>query len=148
MQRKILLRKDAIYEGSSRYFTGQPCKYGHIAERNTSTSGCCQCLLLRSRLNRRTYNENRIKDSMGFIEMKVKVHAHEVIFVQEFIDTLAKHYLYPGKYKAALDVGGRSFQFATRIIHEISDRDYPTAIKILEDNVKYLESLLLSFKLS
>lgn len=33
---KILLREEAIQKGLKRYFTGIPCKNGHISERNTS----------------------------------------------------------------------------------------------------------------
>lgn len=35
--------KDARAAGLKRYFTGQPCKHGHIAERLVSTRKCCQC---------------------------------------------------------------------------------------------------------
>jgi len=35
--------------GLKRYFTGVPCKHGHIAERHVSTSYCIQCGLERHR---------------------------------------------------------------------------------------------------
>ena len=41
---KIISRKEAKEKGLKRYFTGQPCKYGHIAERQTSNHGCIICL--------------------------------------------------------------------------------------------------------
>ena len=28
---------------AKRYFTGKPCKKGHVSERYTSTSACCEC---------------------------------------------------------------------------------------------------------
>lgn len=39
----IILRRDAIARGLRRYFTGEPCVRGHVAERNTSTSKCLVC---------------------------------------------------------------------------------------------------------
>lgn len=33
-------RASAIQKGDKRYFTGRPCKHGHVAERTTS-NGCC-----------------------------------------------------------------------------------------------------------
>ena len=33
--------------GLVKYFTGKPCKHGHIAERWTGCYGCCQCGFLR-----------------------------------------------------------------------------------------------------
>ena len=36
-------RQDAKRDGKTRYFTGKPCKYGHIAERHTVDGGCITC---------------------------------------------------------------------------------------------------------
>lgn len=30
--------------GAKRYFTGEPCTHGHVAERRTSNRACCECL--------------------------------------------------------------------------------------------------------
>ena len=40
---KIILRKQAIEKGLTKYFTGKPCKYGHIRERDTITGVCVGC---------------------------------------------------------------------------------------------------------
>lgn len=40
---EILLRKDAIVRGVSKYFTGKPCGKGHVAPRYTKTGVCCRC---------------------------------------------------------------------------------------------------------
>lgn len=40
---KVISCKDAKAEGLSRYFTGKPCKRGHVAERYTRTGNCIQC---------------------------------------------------------------------------------------------------------
>lgn len=38
------VKAEAKAVGSKTYFTGMPCKYGHIAERWISTGGCFKCL--------------------------------------------------------------------------------------------------------
>lgn len=61
--------------GLARYFTGKPCKHGHVAERNLYNSVCIECyrafqVKLRStpeykdymqKANRRSYEKNREK---------------------------------------------------------------------------------------
>jgi hypothetical protein len=37
-------RAEARANGDKHYFTGQPCKRGHIAKRVVSTSNCCTCM--------------------------------------------------------------------------------------------------------
>lgn len=40
----IVSRSEAVSVGKTRYFTGKPCKYGHISERMVSNKGCVVCL--------------------------------------------------------------------------------------------------------
>lgn len=40
---KIISRDQARGAGEQKFFTGLPCKYGHIAERYVKTGRCCQC---------------------------------------------------------------------------------------------------------
>lgn len=40
---KIVTRPDAKAAGLKRFFTGSPCKSGHVAERYTSSGGCITC---------------------------------------------------------------------------------------------------------
>jgi len=40
----IITRNQAITEQRTRYFTGIPCRHGHVCERYTTTSGCIECL--------------------------------------------------------------------------------------------------------
>lgn len=39
-------RKDAISANLGQYFTGKPCKYGHIAHRYTKSGACSECVSL------------------------------------------------------------------------------------------------------
>src|SRR5208282_3605400 len=40
--------------GKPHYFTGEPCKYGHIAPRNTSNGCCFTCAAIETSLRRKT----------------------------------------------------------------------------------------------
>lgn len=41
--RSVVSKADARESGQKRYFTGLPCKHGHIAERRTADGGCIRC---------------------------------------------------------------------------------------------------------
>jgi hypothetical protein len=43
MTKKIITRAEAKVQGLQRYFTGKPCKRGHIVERRTSGGNCVIC---------------------------------------------------------------------------------------------------------
>jgi len=68
MVAKSPARQAAIRDGKACYFTGQPCKRGHVAERSTLTCHCVECLVcFRKKTNskyrkrvRRYRGENRI----------------------------------------------------------------------------------------
>lgn len=49
----VISREDAKSQGLTRYFTGEPCKYGHVAERNSSNATCLTCM----RNHRRLWNQ-------------------------------------------------------------------------------------------
>lgn len=40
---KLINRKDAKAQTLLRYFTGKPCKYGHVDARLVSNGTCCEC---------------------------------------------------------------------------------------------------------
>jgi 5-methylcytosine-specific restriction endonuclease McrA len=48
------IREEARAMGLPRYFTGQPCRHGHVAERSVSNAGCVACF----EQNRARYTEN------------------------------------------------------------------------------------------
>lgn len=41
---ELISREIACERGLKRYFTGEACRYGHVAERLTSTTRCTECL--------------------------------------------------------------------------------------------------------
>lgn len=40
---RLISRQEAIELGAARYFTGKPCRNGHVAERQVSNRGCLKC---------------------------------------------------------------------------------------------------------
>lgn len=49
--REIVSARDAFDNGKKRYFSGKPCKYGHIAERMVSNGVCVECLSYRASID-------------------------------------------------------------------------------------------------
>jgi hypothetical protein len=47
MPRQIISRHDAEKQGLKRYFTGQPCNAGHIADRYVNNHTCVDCMKAR-----------------------------------------------------------------------------------------------------
>jgi hypothetical protein len=46
---QIITRADALAKGLKRFFTGKPCKRGHVVERRVDTGDCDECVNQRSR---------------------------------------------------------------------------------------------------
>ena len=49
---KIITRKTAELLELKEYFTGIPCRFGHISTRATSTGACNECRRIRGNLER------------------------------------------------------------------------------------------------
>ena len=60
MASTVVTRSLAIALGLSRYFTGKPCKRGHISERCTGDFGCVDCRQI-TKSSWNTTNKSRIK---------------------------------------------------------------------------------------
>ena len=58
---KVVTRQEAIELGLTRYFTGKPCKWGHVSERITS---CRHCITCRAIIGKkwRAVNKDRISE--------------------------------------------------------------------------------------
>lgn len=42
----LLSRQEAVALGKTRYFTGIPCKHGHVSERMVSNKSCVACMTM------------------------------------------------------------------------------------------------------
>lgn len=54
MVSQIITRAKAKEQGLSRYFTGKPCKYGHVDFKLVSSLTCCEC----NRIKVRKWNKD------------------------------------------------------------------------------------------
>lgn len=50
---KLISKEEAVIEGVKKYFTGKPCRHGHLTFRYVSCDDCCEC----SRLSRKKYTD-------------------------------------------------------------------------------------------
>lgn len=51
----------AMLKGKSRYFTGKPCKYGHLSDRYVDGSRCVECARISSKLQYKKKKEDPVK---------------------------------------------------------------------------------------
>lgn len=63
----IISRKQALATGLKRYFTGKPCKHGHIAERISSSGSCADCRVSVDKVSKKKYYEK----NKGLLKEKV-----------------------------------------------------------------------------
>lgn len=59
MADKIITCAEARAQGLSHYFTGKPCKRGHIAKRSVVRRGCVECAKI---TNRASYHRPHVKE--------------------------------------------------------------------------------------
>ncbi len=74
-------REEAIATNSPRYFTGQPCKHGHIAPRLACNNNCTECVRIRNEKRRaqdpskvHTMSvdyHNRLKTNMEYVQRRM-----------------------------------------------------------------------------
>ncbi len=53
---ELITRKQALEQGLNLFFTGEPCKQGHVAERRVANSQCKECI---AAYNKAHYEANR-----------------------------------------------------------------------------------------
>lgn len=79
----IITLRSALEHGYKRYFTGKPCKNGHVSERITSTRTCVMCKNIRERdvsktdsFKKRLNNRRRVRysEDIGYAEKIKKIN--------------------------------------------------------------------------
>lgn len=94
-------RAEAMAAGMTRYWTGQPCPKGHVAERTVSDRGCAECPRLRKIVWRAANRDELRVRSSG--SKKCKTFAQWALW----------HKVVPGKY--AVSDAGVSRAIITRV---------------------------------
>jgi len=56
---EVKTRKEATLAGESKYFTGVPCKDGHVSERYVKNSTCVECIRTKTRSRKEYYRKYR-----------------------------------------------------------------------------------------
>lgn len=75
----IVTRKFAQAQGLKTYFTGKPCKRGHLAERRTDSCACCECL-----------RENNEPLPEGFTMLRLRVRNKHVELIKQIVEDMNK----------------------------------------------------------
>jgi hypothetical protein len=65
---KLVSRQEALEQGLTRYFTGKPCKHGHVCERNVSNKSCHECSLIAGRKHDAANREKRCQKNKDWRE--------------------------------------------------------------------------------
>lgn len=58
----VITRDEALEQGLKRYYTGVPCKHGHVCERNARDYMCLECSKLQTKKHREK-NPQKTRDS-------------------------------------------------------------------------------------
>jgi len=72
---QIFERKEALKQGLQTYFTGKPCKRGHISERFTTTWTCVSC----SRLNLYQSDRDRYRSLENTLEVQFRQRKNSAV---------------------------------------------------------------------
>lgn len=76
---KVISRDEAISQGLKHYFTGKPCKHGHVNTRLVSNGRCCECKKMQAKNWRNKNNgynkEYRTKNKEAIAEKKKEYYA-------------------------------------------------------------------------
>ena len=65
---QIITRQEAIAQGLKRYFTGKPCKHGHIVERQCSSGACFACAAARDKARYAANPEKKTAQNKAYRE--------------------------------------------------------------------------------
>ena len=99
----IITKEVAVQTGLPRYFTGKPCKYGHLSERYTHRSECITCSRERAKeyvrnnkqgakkRSRRFYDKNKELCKIRTIEWQRKNKERHAIKVKRWKDKNKAH---------------------------------------------------------
>lgn len=78
---EIISRKDAHLAGLKHYFTGKPCRRGHLRERSVSTGACLGCLA--------HYARSYASKFRGDVAHMVHVDPAHIAVVEQFVSLLS-----------------------------------------------------------
>lgn len=74
MGQKVITRSEAIAKGYTHYFTGVPCKHGHLAVRTVAARICVECDRIR-KAKRRIEDNSKVCETRRLAYQRHKVSA-------------------------------------------------------------------------
>ena len=104
---EVISRNKAIDLGLRFYFTGKPCKYGHVSERYVTSYFCKECM------------EQRYEDNKE--EIKSYVRARYWEDPQKALEDKKKYY---NKNKETLNAKGREYYYNNKERHSARAKEY------------------------
>lgn len=94
----IISRVAAFNNGKRMYFTGEPCRRGHVATRYVSTGGCTACAK-RYDLRVHPYSKDKVPADFSKLWRSRRLNEKQQValtkYLQECIDTFEAHILPP-----------------------------------------------------
>lgn len=85
----IISIDEAIKLQSAHYFTGKPCKRGHISKRYVKTRNCVDCLHpkyeIKDRIERRNVRELRSAAMGAMVVVRLRIYEPDLQMFKEFI---------------------------------------------------------------
>lgn len=94
---EIISKKEAKERGLKRYFTGKPCKHGHIAERLVSNGDCRECAAEYRNQNKDYFKEYRNQNKDKLAEQEKEYRKQN----KDKIAAYGMEYRSKNKYKVA-----------------------------------------------
>lgn len=78
---RVISCKLAKEQGLPKYFTGKPCKHGHLAERRVSDRGCVECSALATARHRAKYPQKNLEAAKAYrLKNPGKVKATKIAY--------------------------------------------------------------------
>lgn len=116
---KIISREIAITKGLTRYFTGIPCKYGHISERMVKSYDCIGC----------RKNPKRVECRRKYIKKYQQGTKHKKYQRQYYLNIINNAEEWPRK--AILEIRHRAKERNLEFNIEVSDIIVPEICPVL-----------------
>lgn len=88
MSQIIITRSAAFSQGLTKYYTGRPCKRGHLVSRYTITAACTTCLSESRKQDRRRMMECRVGESYGLKPITVSLNPLDFEVLRDIVDII------------------------------------------------------------
>lgn len=119
----VISRREAADSGKYFFFTGKPCKHGHISKRYTSTGGCVACLNSTYKVRRNPWTDKLVPFSNSNLwtlnglskeqRVALRVYLQHCIFEFVRIQIAQQPLAYKAEVEAAIDEIENRNRFAT-----------------------------------